>query len=75
MDSKTSADTRKCRHFVGDKMMNSTDPYWLHRCPHDDGRAFCKKCDRCREECCDCWIGQELEEKLQMEMEDEYGDA
>ena len=55
--------------------MNPIDPYWLHACPHNDGRAFCEKCDRCKEECCDCWIDQELEEKLRMEMEDEYGDA
>ena len=50
------------------------DPTWPHRCPHDDGRAFCETCDRCIETCCDCWIAEELEAKVRIEKEDEYGE-
>ena len=54
-----------------DRGMNSTDPYWLHTCPHNDGRAFCKKCDRCKEVCCDCWIEGWGRHRADQELEEE----
>ena len=51
--------------------MNSVDPYWLHTCPHNDGRAFCKKCDRCKEVCCDCWIEGWGRHRADQELEEE----